>query len=68
MGLPNRRPASEAVESKAITRRNFTPCRNVGAHRRVRTGDVLAYRRDTESHRRGALDDLAAHDRKLGLQ
>ena len=44
------------------------PCRKVGSHRRVRTEDILAYRRDTESRRRGALDELTAQDQKLGLQ
>ena len=44
------------------------PSRKVGSHRRVRTEDVLAYRRDTESRRRDALDELTAHDQKLGLQ
>lgn len=44
------------------------PCRKVGTHRRVRTDDILAYRRDTESRRRDALDALTARDQKLGLQ
>ena len=44
------------------------PCRKVGAHRRVRAGDVLDYRRDTESRRRKALDELTAVDQDLGLQ
>ena len=44
------------------------PCRKVGAHRRVRTDDILAYRRETESRRRDALDTLTAHDQKLGMQ
>ena len=44
------------------------PCRKVGSHRRVRTEDILAYRRDTESRRRDALDELTAQDEKLGLQ
>ena len=44
------------------------PCRKVGSHRRVRTEDVLAYRRGTESRRRDALDELTAQDQKLGLQ
>lgn len=43
-------------------------CRKVGAHRRVRAQDVLAYRRETESRRRKALDDLTARDQELGLQ
>ena len=44
------------------------PYRKVGSHRRVRTEDVLAYRRGTESRRRDALDELTAQDQKLGLQ
>ena len=44
------------------------PCRKVGSHRRVRTEDILAYRRNTESRRRDALDELTAQDQKLGLQ
>ena len=44
------------------------PCRMVGAHRRVRVRDILEYRRQTESHRRGALDELTAADQSLGLQ
>ena len=43
-------------------------CRKVGAHRRVRAEDVLAYRRETESRRRDALDELTARDQELGLQ
>ena len=44
------------------------PFRKVGAHRRVRAEDILAYRRETESRRRDALDELTAHDQELGLQ
>ena len=44
------------------------PCRKVGAHRRVRAADVVAYRRETESRRRSALDELTARDQELGLQ
>ena len=44
------------------------PCRKVGAHRRVRARDILDYRRETESRRRKALDELAAVDQNLGLQ
>ena len=44
------------------------PCRKVGAHRRVRARDILDYRRETESRRRKALDELAAVDQDLGLQ
>ena len=44
------------------------PCRKVGSHRRVRTEDILAWRRETELRRREALDELTARDQKLGLQ
>ena len=44
------------------------PCRKVGSHRRVRVEDILAYRRETESRRREALDELTARDQELGLQ
>ena len=44
------------------------PCRKIGTHRRVRTEDVLAYRRNTEARRRNALDGLTAYDQELGLQ
>ncbi len=43
-------------------------CRKVGAHRRVRAEDVLAYRRETACRRREALDDLTARDQELALQ
>ena len=43
-------------------------CRKVGAHRRVRARDVLDYRRETESRRRQALEELTAVDQHLGLQ
>ncbi len=42
--------------------------RKVGSHRRVRVEDILAYRRETESRRRKALDELTARDQELGLQ
>ena len=44
------------------------PCRKVGAHRRVRSEDILAYRHQTEARRRKALDELTARDQELGLQ
>ena len=44
------------------------PCRKVGTHRRVRVEDVLAYRREKESRRREALDELTALDQEIGLQ
>ena len=44
------------------------PCRKVGSHRRVRVEDILAYRHETESRRRQALDELTALDQELGFQ
>ena len=44
------------------------PCRTTGTRRCVRTKDVLAYRRKTESLRRKALDRMTAYDQELGLQ
>ncbi len=44
------------------------PCRMVGSHRRVRAEDILAWRRETESRRREALDELTARDQELDLQ
>ena len=44
------------------------PCRRVGSHRRVRAGDVIAYRQETETGRRKALDEQTAHDQEHGLQ
>ncbi len=44
------------------------PCRKVGSHRRVRTEDILAWRRETEIRRREALDGMTARDQELGLQ
>ena len=44
------------------------PCRKVGAHRRVRVQDIVDHRRETESRRRKALDELTAFDQDLGLQ
>ena len=44
------------------------PCRKVGSHRRVRVDDILAWRHETEFHRREALDRLTESDQKLGLQ
>ena len=44
------------------------PCRKVGAHRRIRAEDIVAYQSETESRRRSALDELTARDQELGLQ
>ena len=48
--------------------RGRIPCRRVGSHRRVRVEDILTHRRETESRRREALDELTARDQELGLQ
>ena len=42
--------------------------RKVGKQRCVRTENVLAYRHETESGRRKALDEMTARDQELGLQ
>ena len=44
------------------------PCRMVGAHRRIRAADIVAYRRETETRRGSALDELTARDQELCLQ
>ena len=66
----------QAAELLQVSRTHFVqlldagriPCRKVGSHRRVRTEDILAWRRETELRRREALDELTARDQKLGLQ
>ena len=44
------------------------PARNVGKQRRLLLKDVLAYKRDNEVKRRGALRELTALDQELGLR
>lgn len=44
------------------------PARNVGKQRRLLLKDVLAYKRDNEAKRRGALRELTALDQELGLR
>ena len=44
------------------------PHHKVGTHRRVRAEDLLDYKRRQEQARRETLDELTAHDQKLGLQ
>lgn len=41
-------------------------CEMVGRHRRLRLGDVLAYREKRALHRRQALDELTTLDEELG--
>lgn len=43
------------------------PSRRVGAHRRVRAEDLLAYRQKDEARRRKVLDELTAEAEKHGL-
>ena len=44
------------------------PCRKIGLRCLVRAKDILAWHRETESRLREALDEMTAHDQKLGLQ
>jgi excisionase family DNA binding protein len=51
----------ELLEKKEI------PFRRVGSHRRIRLGDVLAYKRRIDEQRMGALDELTQMSQELGL-
>lgn len=44
------------------------PHRKVGTHRRVLSEDIMRYKNDIKAKRRKVLDELTAHDQKLGLQ
>jgi excisionase family DNA binding protein len=43
------------------------PCRKVGTRRRVRTADVLTYKRIDDARRRDALKELTSEAERLGL-
>jgi excisionase family DNA binding protein len=44
------------------------PARMVGAHRRMRLEDVLAYKRESKARARKALKEMAAISQELGLE
>jgi excisionase family DNA binding protein len=43
------------------------PCRMVGAHRRVKAADLIAYQQRDEAERKKVLDELTAEAEKHGL-
>lgn len=43
------------------------PCRMVGAHRRVKAADLIAYRQRDEAERQKVLDELTAEAERHGL-
>jgi excisionase family DNA binding protein len=44
------------------------PFHKVGAHRRIRFADLMAYKHELYAKRQQTLDDLAAYDQELGLE
>lgn len=44
------------------------PFHKVGAHRRIRFTDLLAYKHELYARRQQALNELAAYDQELGLE
>jgi len=51
-----------------LVEKGHLPARNVGKQRRLLLKHVLAYKRENEAQRRGALSELAALDQELGLR
>lgn len=51
----------------SLLERGELPFHKVGTHRRVRFGDLLAYRRREQDARHQALDELARQGQELGL-
>ncbi len=51
----------------ALLQQGKIPYRKVGTHRRVRAEDILAYKQETDTKRREALDALAAQVQELDL-
>ena len=43
------------------------PFRKVGTHRRIRTENLMAYKRQLEADRKAALAELVAYDQEIGL-
>ncbi|KNY20075.1 helix-turn-helix domain-containing protein [Methylobacterium sp. ARG-1] len=50
-----------------LLERGELPFRRVGAHRRVRAADLIAFKRKDEAQRKDALDRMAALTQDLGL-
>lgn len=48
-----------------LVKKGILPCRMVGAHHRIPTGAVIAYKRD-QAPRRRSLDALSAETQELG--
>lgn len=73
--LPHLLTTSEAADLLNVSRpylvrlldRGKIPFEKVGTHRRLRLGDVLAYRHEREEQRRDALGNLVRQAEDLGL-
>jgi len=48
-----------------LVKKGILPCRMVGAHHRIPTGAVIAYKRD-QAPRRRSLEELSAETQDLG--